>query len=102
VTNRGDRIRPGGPIAYLADGEWPTGPLEADAPTAAVWAAEISEQLAAAIGTDARSVSAVASATGVARSTLYAIMNGTRWPDLVTLGELEACLGTQLLPRSVS
>ena len=102
VTNRGDRVRPGGPAAYLADGDWPTGPLEATAPIAATWAATIAERLATAIDTDARSVSAIASATGVARTTLYGIMNGTRWPDLVTVGELEAQLGTQLLPRSDS
>lgn len=100
VTNRGDRTRPGGPATYIVDGEWPTGSIDPGAPVATSWAATIAERLASAINDDARSTSAIAAAAEVARSTLYGIMNGTRWPDLVTVGELERHLDTELLPRS--
>lgn len=100
MTNRGDRARPGGPAIYIVDGMWPTGTLEVDAPLATTWATEIAEQLTSAISDDDRTISAIADAAGVARSTIYGIMNGSRWPDLVTVGELEQQLGTQLLPRS--
>lgn len=97
VPNRGTRIRPGGPSAYLVSGTWPDGVLEADAPVAVHWAAEVSRRLGAAL--QGRSKRAVASESGLARSTIYVVLAGDTWVDLATLGTLEEFLGVELFPR---
>ena len=98
VTNRGNRVKPGGPAAYITAGTWPDGTIAADAPHAIHWAAEISRRLKAALSNT--STTAVAAELGIARSTLYDIINGTTWPDFVTIADLEAVLDIELLPRS--
>jgi ribosome-binding protein aMBF1 (putative translation factor) len=98
VTNRGNRAKPGGPAAYITAGTWPDGTTAADAPHAIRWAIEISSRLKAALSKT--STTAVAAELGVARSTLYDIVNGTTWPDLVTIADLEVVLDIELLPRS--
>jgi hypothetical protein len=98
VPNRGSRTLKGGPAAYLrASGQWPNGPLRRDAPTAAYWAAEISRRLAAALV--GRSKTAVAQEVGMARTTLYDIVGGETWPDLVSIASLEEVLDVELWPR---
>jgi transcriptional regulator with XRE-family HTH domain len=88
----------GGPKAYLRAGAtWPNGRLLASAPVAAHWAAEISRRLSAALA--GRSKSGVAEAAGVARSTLYDVLTGETWPDLVTIAALEEVLELELWPR---
>ncbi|HLU30988.1 MAG: XRE family transcriptional regulator [Acidimicrobiia bacterium] len=97
VTNRGRRALRGGPAAYVESGRWPTGAIRPDAPGATWWAAEISRRLASALAEESKS--ATAEATGMARSTLYDILNGTTWPDLVTLVALEEHLHVAIIPR---
>lgn len=97
VTNRGNRVRPGGPAAYLRSGRWPDGRLLKSAPLATWWAAEISRQLQTAL--DGQSKREVADSIGVARSTLYDILNGSSWPDLITIVALEAYFDVPLMPR---
>lgn len=98
MPNRGSRTRNGGPAAYLrASGRWPNGPLRKDSPTAAYWAAEISRRLATALA--GRSKTSVAEQVGMARSTLYDVLSGETWPDLVTIAALEEALEVELWPR---
>lgn len=98
VTNRGKRVKPGGPAAYVTAGTWPDGTIDSDAPHAIQWASEISRRLKAALSDT--STTAVAAEIGVARSTLYDIIRGTTWPDFVTIADLEVVLDIELLPRS--
>lgn len=51
---------------------------------------------------DGRSAREVGRLSGVDYSTISAILNGTTWPDLVTLAKLEARLMTDLWPAGVA
>jgi len=51
---------------------------------------------------DGRSAREVGRLSGVDYSTISAILNGTTWPDLVTLAKLEARLKTDLWPAGVA
>lgn len=98
VPNRGGRVRAGGPRAYLTSkGSWPNGPIRKDSPVATAWAAEFSRRLGESLA--GRSKSAVAEEAGLARSTIYDLLTGETWPDLVTISVLEDVLDTELLPR---
>lgn len=98
MPNRGSRVLKGGPSGYLrASATWPNGALRKDAPVAAYWAAEISRRLSAALA--GRSKKAVAESVGMARTTLYDVLSGETWPDLVTIAALEEELDVELWPR---
>lgn len=84
------------PASFLAAGTWPDGTLDRDAPAAARYVQEISRRLRDALG-DAN-VSEVAAAAGLARSTLYDLVSGSTWPDVVSLAQLEQVLGVRLWP----
>jgi hypothetical protein len=43
-------------------------------------------------------ISRAAADAGLARSTIYDLLAGTTWPDVVSLAELEAALGARLWP----
>lgn len=47
-----------------------------------------------------RSVAAVAAEAGLARSTIYQVLAGEAWPDMVTLAALEGVLGVRLWPEA--
>ena len=97
VPNRGARVK-GGPNQYLRAGStWPTGRLLKSAPVAAYWSAEISRRLAAAM--EGRSKSSVAEEAGIRRATIYSVLDGSTWPDIVTIATLEGVLGVPLWPR---
>lgn len=51
---------------------------------------------------DGRSAREVGRITGVDFSTVSAILNGTTWPDLVTIARLEAGLDADLWPAGVA
>lgn len=95
----------GPPRAYLEAGEvWPGGRVRAGENPSVVRAleraADISVRLAAAL--DGRSVSGAARDADLARTTLYDIVKGETWPDLVTITKLEDVLETALfLPGDV-
>lgn len=78
------------------DGSWPTGPATPDAPRALEHARAIAIRLAAAL--EGRVISQVAVDADLSRSTLYDLVNGASWPDLISLGKLEAALDIDLLP----
>lgn len=96
VTRRSGPTSGRQPVTVLAQGDWPDGALEPDAPAAARYVQEISRRLRDA-SSDA-SVSEVAAAAGLARSTIYDILTGTTWPDVVSLAQLEAVLEVRLWP----
>ena len=58
---------------------------------------EVAENLRRAMS--GRNISEIARLAQVARSTIYDIVSGTTWPDLVTVCKLEAALEEQLWPR---
>ena len=91
---KGSRREP--PRVHLARGTWPDGSLRRDAPPEARYAVEICRRLRDAME-DLTAVG-VATDAGVARSTLYDILNGARWPDMVVIAKLEVALNTRLWP----
>jgi hypothetical protein len=85
-----------GPPRDYVEGEWPDGEAVPSAPRALEHARMISLRLAEAL--EGRSVTDVAEGADLARSTLYDLVGGKTWPDLISLGKLEGALGIELLP----
>lgn len=89
----------GAPRDYLAAGAaWPDrsvqpGESVAIARSVSI-AAGVSERLRAAL--DGKSVAGVARDADVARSTIYDLLAGGTWPDLVTVTKLEEALDADL------
>ena len=77
-------------------GEWPLGEAKNDAPRALEHARAVAICLTDAL--EGRSVSEVAEEADLARSTIYDLVGGRTWPDLVSLGKLSDALGVELLP----
>lgn len=85
------------PKEWIVDGSWPDGEFDAEAPDAVAHAVAVAVSLAAAL--EGRNKSEVAEAADIRRSTLYDILAGNTWADMVTLAKLEACLDAPLWPR---
>lgn len=85
------------PREWLIDGSWPSGQFDPEAPEVLAHAVAVSVALAAAL--EGRNKSEVAEAADIRRSTLYDILAGNTWADMVTLAKLESCLNTALWPR---
>lgn len=81
------------------NGTWPDGVFAHDAPEAVAYAIEIARNLAAALG--GRTKVSVAEAADVQRTTIYDLLGGRSWADLVTLAKLDEALGVRLLPPDV-
>jgi hypothetical protein len=99
VTQR--RNSSGAPRDAVGDGgSWPDDPMPGGAPAgdgsaaACVAAAKIAERLQIAL--EGRTVAGVAREADVARSTIYDILAGNTWPDIVTLFKLEKSLKVRL------
>jgi DNA-binding phage protein len=86
------------PRSWIAEGTWPTGSFQDDAPDAVAHALAISVALAAALA--GRNVSHVAAEAGMQRSTIYDVLKGKVWPETSTLAKLEVVLETTLWPPS--
>lgn len=84
-------------MSYLQSGVWPDGVLDSDAPPAARYVRAISVRLGEAL--IEQSVVEVANRAGIARSTIYDLLAGTTWPDVVTLAHLEDVLEVRLWPE---
>jgi hypothetical protein len=93
VTRRSVRL---GPPADHIDGEFPGGRLRAGAPVAAAYAQAVARALVGALV--GRNISEVCTQAGLSRSTVYDLLTGRTWPDMVTLAHLEATLGVRLWP----
>lgn len=74
---------------------WPAGPAP-DPVTDTV--RRFADNLRIAVGD--RSLRAIETVTGVDHSVTAAILNGTTWPDTLTLARLEHGLATNLWPRT--
>lgn len=94
VTRR--RLASGAPRDWV-DGDWPAGEPLPGAPRALAHARLISVRLTYALA--GRNVSAVAEEADLARSTIYDLVGGRTWGDIVSLGKLEEALGVTLLPE---
>ncbi len=84
----------GPPRSFITSGEWPDGVVEGPAPV--LYAVEVSRRLTAAI--DGRSLRDVAAEADLDHTTLWAVLRGERWPDLVTIAKLETSLGVRIWP----
>lgn len=91
----GGRIKRDAP-AELVDG-WPN---EASVDPAVETARRLAINLRDALG--GTSVRTVAAASHLNYTTIYAVLNGTTWPDLMTVARLEAGLDVDLWPRGVA
>ena len=81
----------------MVEGEWPDGVFSDDAPEVVAYAVEVSRLLGAAmVGVNK---SRLAQEAEVDRATLYALLGGTTWADMVTLGKLERVLRVSLWPQ---
>lgn len=85
------------PREWLIEGTWPEGAFDPEAPDAVAHAVAVSVALAAALR--GKNKKAVAEEADIVRSTLYDILAGNTWADMVTLAKLEACLDATLWPR---
>lgn len=85
-----------GPPREYVTGSWPDGSAVPGAPRALEHARLIAIRLSDAL--DGRSVTEVAEQADLARSTIYDLVGGRTWPDLISLGKLEAALDVELLP----
>src|SRR5690348_3825969 len=89
----------GAPNSDVRDGgTWPGGPFRKDTPASVVYAADTARRFRMAIDAAGGNMSAVAADLGVARSTLYDILDGTTFPDLHTLASAEQHFGVRLWP----
>jgi hypothetical protein len=85
------------PNTWVAEGgQWPTGPMAADAPPYAVVTAAIVTRYRAAAGS--RSLRSVASAAGIDATSLGRTLAGETVPDVHTVAVLEDALGVDLWP----
>ena len=80
-----------------ADGTWPEGPLEDDAPDEAAFVMEIAYRLRT--HCEGRSIRSVARATGLHPQTIINILNGTTWGGVPTIYRLEKSLKIRLWDR---
>lgn len=95
MTNR--RNVTGGPARHVVAGAFPDAEWDASAPSAVWWAAEIARRLQCALA--GRSISAVARDADVGRQTLYDVLRGRTWPDVVTIVRLQDALDVVLWPE---
>ncbi|WP_301121327.1 helix-turn-helix domain-containing protein [Mycolicibacterium fortuitum] len=87
------------PVAYLEAGVWPDGQLIADAPPSAAAARYLARELHLVMAETGTGQRALASATGVAHTTIGRILAGTVLCDIGTLAKLEHALRRSLWPR---
>lgn len=87
----------GPPGDYAVSGQWPDCDLADDAPLGVRYALVISRMLREAV--DDRNVVEVAEKAALARSTIYDIIAGRTFPDVVSLAKLEWALETRLWPE---
>jgi DNA-binding phage protein len=100
VTRRSGATSGRQPVAFLAEGAWPDGALEEGAPVAAEYVKVISSRLRDALAD--QNVVDVAARAGLARSTIYDVLGGTTWPDIVSIAQLEVTLNARLWPSPPS
>lgn len=83
------------PLDHVIHGIWPHARLDGNVAAAVVQ--RMAALLAADLATSGKSQRAFARKVGADDTTLGAILNGTRWPDLVTVINISAVLRHNLL-----
>ncbi len=83
-------------MAWLDSGTWPDGPLASGAPPEAVTARAIAVNLGIAIG--GRSVRKLAAEADLAHTTIYDLLAGNTYGDVITVARLESVLNRSLWP----
>ncbi|MFE3632340.1 helix-turn-helix domain-containing protein [Streptomyces goshikiensis] len=98
VTAGWDMAREVIPREYLAEGEWPSGELAADAPPGAHLGQALAKNLAAAMTQRGLSVRELARRAQATHPTVKSVLDGTRLPATHTVLLLESALGLPLYP----
>jgi transcriptional regulator with XRE-family HTH domain len=83
----------------MARGDWPHGLLVKDAPMAAHVMREIAIKARAELERQDMSQHYLAGLCNLDRSTLRLVLNGYKWPDMVTIVKMEQNLQVNLWPR---
>lgn len=86
------------PCEWVVDGEWPDATFRADTPDVVAYAAELSRRLGQALA--GKSKTDVAARSNLTRPTLYDILQGKSWPDMISIARLETALEVDLWPAS--
>ncbi|MFJ9706324.1 helix-turn-helix domain-containing protein [Streptomyces sp. NPDC101234] len=84
------------PSSFVIDGEWPHAMMEPH--RGALVAQAIARKLAAAMAERGLSANALAQKSGVNRQVITNVLNGSVWPDMLTVVDLEGALGVLLWP----
>lgn len=84
-------------MEWLASGSWPDGHLSPDAPAEAHRA--LANALALSAALEGQNKRAVAEEADLAHSTVYDLLRGATYGDVITLARLEAVLRTPLWPK---
>jgi DNA-binding phage protein len=84
------------PRDWVADGDWPDARFYADTPDVVGYAAEIARRLGAVVR--AVNKTELSTSAEIERSTLYDVLAGRTWPDIITLAQLERLLEVRLWP----
>jgi hypothetical protein len=77
-------------------GTWPDGPFTPGTPPEILHAAHVATRLRQL--TDESTVVALACTVGVTRSALHGILNGSRWPDAVSIARIELATDQPVWP----
>ncbi|MEH0577970.1 helix-turn-helix transcriptional regulator [Streptomyces sp. B21-108] len=84
------------PSSFVIDGEWPHAMMEPH--RGALVAQAIAHKLAEAMVERGLSANALAHKSGVNRQVITNVLNGSVWPDMLTIVDLEGALGVLLWP----
>lgn len=84
------------PREYLVEGEWPDGAFAVDAPDSVAYTVHVAKALSAALA--GLNKKKVADDARINRNTIYDLLGGKTWPDMVTLAVIEKALGITLWP----
>lgn len=97
TEDEGEEQRPL-PSTCLASGEWPDGPLKANAPPEAELIRQICQTLKRARDVQGISNRGLARLSGIGQPTLQDLLSGRTWGSLRTIAALEEALGVGLWP----
>ncbi|MGW0207527.1 helix-turn-helix transcriptional regulator [Streptomyces sp. NPDC003233] len=84
------------PSSFVIDGDWPHAMMEPH--RGALVAQAMARKLADAMAERGISANALAKMSGVNRQVIANVLNGTVWPDVLTVVDLEGALGVLLWP----
>lgn len=86
------------PKHWVVSGTWPDAVFRDDTPDIVAYAAELARRLEKALA--GKSKTTVAAEAALTRPTIYDILAGNSWSDMITIARLESVLGAELWPAS--